>query len=115
MSCQGNAPEKEHPEKPEVVGIDDHVEGREATDNDDVDQKMDKEPPHRRLARLERLVEIGTERREATKVVNIMDALKKIRVLNPIQVNGHWVPSLWGYDATQGGDTASHEDVTVED
>ena len=30
MSCQGNAPEKEHPEKPEVVGIDDHVEGREA-------------------------------------------------------------------------------------
>ena len=60
-------------------------------------------------------VEIGTERREATRVVNIMDALKKIRVLNPIQVNGHWVPSLWGYDATQGGDTASHEDVTVED
>ena len=48
MSCQGNAPEKEHPEKPEVVGIDDHVEDREPTDNDDVDEKMDKEAPHRR-------------------------------------------------------------------
>ena len=32
-----------------MVGIDDHVEGREPTDNDDVDEKMDKEAPHRRL------------------------------------------------------------------
>jgi hypothetical protein len=28
-----------------MVGIDDHVEGRETTDNDDVNEKMDKEAP----------------------------------------------------------------------
>jgi hypothetical protein len=38
MSCQGNAPEKKHPEKPEMIGIDDHIEGREPTDNDDVNE-----------------------------------------------------------------------------
>jgi len=42
MSCQGNAQRKSTQRKPEVVGIDDHIEGREPTDSDDVEEKMDK-------------------------------------------------------------------------
>jgi hypothetical protein len=37
-----------------MVGIDDHVEGRETTDNYDVHEKMNKEAPHRRLSEIER-------------------------------------------------------------
>jgi hypothetical protein len=41
VSHYANAPTDENPEDPGMVGIDDHVEGRESPDNYDVDGKVD--------------------------------------------------------------------------